>query len=261
MALSTPTQTLSFNKLHASGNDFILIEDFDLSVALDKATISHLCQRRTGVGADGLILIQPSKVADFKMVYFNSDGSVAPFCGNGLRCVVFFLTSDNQAKISIETGAGIHWGCREKEGVHISLPKPECCYLNQNFAILGQAFTAHKVIVGVPHIVCFVEDLETFDVTYYGASLHHLDSNINFAEMGDNGEVHLRTFERGVNDETLACGSGGGAAAFVANQIYGQEPKRGVVFRHGERALYCASLEHLSMEGTASFVYKGVLSC
>ncbi|PKP05164.1 MAG: diaminopimelate epimerase [Bacteroidetes bacterium HGW-Bacteroidetes-6] len=216
----------SYYKFHGAGNDFILIDAIAGNTTPDAKKIEALCNRHTGIGADGLIVIALSEVADFRMHYFNSDGYEAEMCGNGARCSVAFAFSMNycKAKTNFEASDGIHFGeiladnSHGKWQVKISL----------NIASEPQKMPDNTFFVntGVPHNVRPLNSIENIDVKTEGAILRYNSdmfpqgANINFVVFNNNS-ITIRTYERGVENETLACGTGITASALVAHNFFG----------------------------------------
>jgi len=208
--------SICFYKYQGAGNDFILIDNRKLTFEADNISlIARMCDRRFGIGADGLMLLQECAPYDFEMRYFNSDGREASMCGNGGRCIVSFA---NHLKI-IETKAcfmavdGVHEATLEKDG-NINLRMSDV----SNIEIHGNEFYLNT---GSPHFVRFVGDLDGFDVFGEGRKVRYNDrfrekgTNVNFVRL-ENNELTVYTYERGVEDETLACGTGITASALCA---------------------------------------------
>lgn len=212
---------LNFTKYHGAGNDFILIEDFDRSFS--STCIAQLCHRSYGIGADGLILLQHSTVGDFRMRSFNADGSEVSMCGNGLRCLVQFLVDlgKTQEDYRIETEVGVLTVNRHKGKIFTHFGIPEPFFWERSFSWEGKEFTGYGVHIGVPHIIFFEP------INHFLSLAKHLRSqenaNINLAEVLSLGELSLRTYERGVEAETLACGTGAAAAAYVTKRLFNWE--------------------------------------
>jgi diaminopimelate epimerase len=216
------TQDTSFFKYQGTGNDFVMIDDrlvhWDLG-NLD--LITALCDRKFGIGADGLILIRDHADYDFEMIYFNADGSQS-FCGNGARCAVAFaaflgMISENTLFLAID---GPHEARISRGEVFLKMAK-----VSPISESLGDAF----VHTGSPHHVRWVEQLEDYPVLEQGQLLRHDPcyapggSNVNFVEKISDNEIFVRTFERGVENETLSCGTGVTAAALVCGALTHQQ--------------------------------------
>ena len=225
------SSALNFTKMHGAGNDFVMIDQRDLEgQILTPEHIMALCDRRTGVGADGLIIIaSPSSAsAAFRMIYSNADGYEAEMCGNGARCSVAFAQAAGLAetKMHFDTYSGLLEGTVfGPEDVEVSLPAWKDLQLNVDLG--PQEFSAHHTCnTGVPHLVIPVPDVAHVDVCRWGSHYRNHElfapsgTNVNFVSLNaESGENMLRTYERGVEDETLACGTGASATAVVLCQL------------------------------------------
>lgn len=219
---------IHFSKYSGCGNDFILIDNRQQFFEPARSNlIARLCHRRLGIGADGIVLLEESSKADFRMRIFNADGGEAEMCGNGLRCLVRFIQElgIDKESISIETMHQIITTIISEDFISAMMPAPETCYLSKELNIEGRTYTLHSINTGVPHVVIFVENLE--DSTWMAIApkiRHHPNffphgTNVNFALFTDQ-EVKVRTYERGVEGETLACGTGAAAVAIAAACIH-----------------------------------------
>jgi len=209
---------LNFTKMVGAGNDFIVI---DAGLKDLSALAKRLCDRKTGIGADGMLVLEKSKIADFRMRIFNADGSEAEMCGNGLRCAVLFRGM--KRKVKIETIAGIYEGeIAAKDKVKVKMEEPRDLKLNFPINVSGREIKANFINTGVPHTVVFVEGLDKINVDSIGSEIRHHDefkpkgSNVNFVETIDDSNIKIRTYERGVEGETLACGTGSVASAIIS---------------------------------------------
>lgn len=217
--------TLQFAKMTGAGNDFIVIDDRANSVGEDARELAkQLCRRRLSVGADGLILVLPSTRCDFRMRYFNADGSEADMCGNGGRCVARFAFQRGIAKseMCFESRSGTHTAAViNDDEVRLAMTDPRALLLNFEIGLKGQKVKVHRVNTGVPHAVLEVDDLEQYPVFDAGRAIREHrrfmpdGTNADFVQLIDGHTIALRTYERGVEDETLACGTGAVAAAVV----------------------------------------------
>ena len=217
---------IPFMKMSGSGNDFILIDHRDpfLDENHMKEFIQKVCQRRISVGADGLILIERSEKADFKWRFFNADGGEAEMCGNGGRCAARFawLKGIAGSHLTFETLAGILSAEVDGKRVKLELTKPSGLKLDETLLVEGQEKIFSSINTGVPHAVLFSEDIERVDVVRIGRMIryhHHFapsGTNVDFFRVEDNSRLSIRTYERGVEDETLACGTGAVASALIA---------------------------------------------
>lgn len=205
----------TFYKYQGTGNDFILIDDrANVFPLKDVSLVARLCDRRFGIGADGLILIQNAATSDFKMVYFNADGNESSLCGNGARCTIAFANFLNciEDKTTFEAVDGLH--SAHIDGDIISLQMHDVNKI--------QAFENHTFLdTGSPHHVEMVEELKTFDVygngkrIREGSPYYMTGTNVNFVEQLAKDQFAIRTYERGVEDETLSCGTGATAVALA----------------------------------------------
>ena len=220
---------LPFWKMHGAGNDFILADDRSGGFPSDEPSFrAGLCDRRRGIGSDGLLLIQASSVADFRMRFFNPDGAEADFCGNGARCIARLAHEIGAAPadMRIETGAGlVRAEILAPPLVRLHLPPPKDWRLNLSIAWKNKELPLHFVNTGVPHAVAVMDDLATVDVPALGAFIrrHPLfapaGTNADFIQIRGPDSLAIRTYERGVEGETLACGTGILAAALVAEKL------------------------------------------
>jgi len=233
---------IPFMKLSGSGNDFILIDNRERVVAPRQAgaLAAKVCAHRLSVGGDGLILIERSRRADFLWRLFNADGSEAAFSGNGARCAARFAYLKRIAprRMRIETPAGVIEAemvagppgreakpAREAEAVKVRFPDPTGLRLHLRVPIAGVEREAHFIDAGVPHCVYLVDDPDTVDVVGIGrptrqhALFQPAGTNVNFIKIVDPHRIRIRTYERGVEDETLACGTGAIASALIASLV------------------------------------------
>lgn len=213
--------TFDFFKYQGTGNDFVMIDDRSQTFpASDQALVERICHRRFGVGADGLILLQNDPEYDFRMVYFNADGAEGSMCGNGGRCIVRF--AHDLGLFEKETRF------RAVDGEHIAVVTDEEIFLKMsNVSGIADRDGLTFLNTGSPHVVRFADDLESLDVVAEGRAIRY-DSrfqpggtNVNFAQVIDDKTVFVRTYERGVEDETYSCGTGVTAVALVASQQLG----------------------------------------
>jgi len=222
---------VSFWKMNGAGNDFVVLDNRDNSLSLTGAQIARLCQRQRGIGADGLLAVEPAQNgADFRMRYYNADGGEAEMCGNGARCFarfVNFLSGGALAKTSFETQAGVIEAEFQGEQVRIRLSTPHGLRLNETLDLDGVPHTVHSLNTGVPHAVVFVDDLASVELRRFGAAMRYhphfapKGTNANFVQVLAPGHIAIRTYERGVEDETLACGTGMVACALIHHELSG----------------------------------------
>lgn len=258
-----------FSKYQGSGNDFIIIDDRSGSFPLqNQELIRFLCTRNWGIGADGLILLQSSSVADFRMRIFNSDGMEADLCGNGLRCLALYLRhlGFKDDRFQIETQKAVLCSTIDGATIRIELPPPKVLHWG---IIIGEE-VSHEVFVvhtGVPHAVVFVEELEDYPVEVIGRWIRSHPRfapdgvNVNFVKAASDGSLRIRTYERGVEGETLSCGTGAAAAALVSFQKKDLPSPLRVMTKSGECLEFSIdeSLngKRIEMQGKAAFVFEG----
>ena len=219
---------INFWKMHGASNDFILMDDRKETCPTgDVKWLEAIASRKTGIGCEGIILIQKSKIADFRMRFFNPDGREADMCGNGARCVAMLAYDIGAAKskMKIQTAAGILSAEILKGLVKIWMTEPKDWRLNAKLAINKKKVAYGFVNTGVPHAVIPVKNLAGHDVNGIGAKVrYHRDfapkgTNANFIAATGPHSIDVRTYERGVESETLACGTGITASALVANKL------------------------------------------
>ena len=267
---------LRFTKMNGAGNDFVVIDNRTRQFSLDGRAIAQLCDRHRGVGADGLLAVEPADgEADFRMRYYNADGGEAEMCGNGARCFARFAARLMPAKpdsVSFETMAGVIAAQLVGDLVSLDMGRPTAHRVPHIFEIGGHTIEIHFLNTGVPHAVVFVPDAEAVDVHSLGRAIRRHEAfapkgtNANFAQVLEPGKLLLRTYERGVEAETLACGTGVCAAALlhglaenVPSPVYvtvrGGDTMRVDFTRDAEGAFDSARLT-----GPADFVFDGVVS-
>ncbi len=213
---------INFTKMEAAGNDFILIDDRRGTLPrLTKAIRRRLCSRKRGIGADGLIVLEKDAPARFLMRYYNADGGEAEMCGNGARCVARYAFAKRIAgeKFSFASKSGMHTAEILKNNF-IKVELPACVFKKSTrLTINGKIQVCDFLIVGVPHIVILTRKLETIDVVSTGRRIRNLNrfkppgTNVNFVQHLGKNKIRIRTYERGIENETLACGTGVAAAA------------------------------------------------
>jgi len=260
--------------MHGGGNDFVLLDHRErfLRESEQPGFARRVCHRQVGVGADGLILIEDTDKADFRWRFYNADGSEAEMCGNGGRCAARFAVMKGIApeQLSFETLAGIIHASVAGRRVKLALPGVGDLTLNQTVPLDEANVKAHFVRVGVPHLVVPVEDLEVAPVTEWGRLLrfHQMfqpaGTNVNFVTFTGPRTLAIRTYERGVEDETLACGTGSVAAALIGAALGQLDSPVAVHTRGGEILnVYfkppAGALSDVHLEGDALVVYQGEL--
>ena len=265
----------AFTKMNGAGNDFVLVDNRQNNVQLSPEQVVLLCHRQRGIGADGLLLLKrcTSGKADWAWEFFNSDGSSAQMCGNGARCFARFIqrVTGVAGKTSFETGAGIIHAQFNGEQVTVTMTDPKGLKLFENVFAAGANRTLHSLDTGVPHAVLFVDDVETVAVNELGAAIRshpHFaphGTNVNFVQLRDNEPMRVRTFERGVEGETLACGTGVTASALITSRL-SQLPSPISVEVQGGDVLQVGfqwsglAFKEVTLTGPAQFVFDGVIA-
>ncbi len=270
-------EDIEFYKMSGSGNDFILIDSRagQLPVAGRSEFARLVCRRRLSVGADGLIIIEPSDVADFKWHFLNADGSEAEMCGNGARCAARFvrLIGGGGAHVCFETLAGLIEADVEDDAVRIKMTDPTGVNLAglstaENVEVDDHTVSLHRIDTGVPHVVMVVDDLENIDVDTVGRGIRYhrqfepQGTNVNFIKANANGTVGIRTYERGVEAETLACGTGSVAGAIIASTLFDLKPPIQMIVRSGlpleiDFTNTGEGYRDVYLKGEARVVYRG----
>lgn len=262
---------IEFAKYSGAGNDFILIDNRSgFFPAEDRKLIGEMCARRTSIGADGLILLENSDKADIKMRFFNSDGGEAEMCGNGARCLIAFarrkgLPSD---EIAMETKERILTARVDGEEISLEMGAATDTELNIDIEIEGKTYRVHHTNTGVPHAVMFVDDVSEVDVVALGRKIRFHQrfqpkgANANFVEATGESSISARIYERGVEDETLASGTGCTASAVISALVKGVKPPVRVLTRSGETLTINfreegEQLSQLTMTGPTRLVYEG----
>ena len=214
--------------MHGAANDFVLIDDRAQTFPVGRTEwLARIMARRTGVGSEGMLLIQPSAAGNIKMRFFNPDGSPADMCGNGARCIarLAFEIEAAPADMRIETAAGLVRAEVLLPQVRLHLPPAKDWRLDLSVLWKNSEMPLHFVNSGVPHAVCVVDHLASVDVAAFGAFLRHhalfapAGTNADFIQITGPASLAIRTYERGVEAETLACGTGIAAAALVAEKL------------------------------------------
>lgn len=258
----------SFSKYVGCGNDFILFDNRDATFPIH--SIASLCHRQNGIGADGVILLENSDRAHFKMRIFNADGSEAEMCGNGIRCFMKYLAElgNNDPSYQIETMHRVHRVDHVGDQIRVEMGLPADCRWNMDLSYQGKDFRAHYLNTGVPHLVLFVEDVFSIPLQEWGPYFRYHSvfgprgTNVNIAQRVGSKKMKIRTYERGVEGETLACGTGATAAALAAGMCYEWQGPVEVETRLGEILTIgfrndSGILTNVTMQGPASCTFRG----
>lgn len=266
---------LHFTKMNGAGNDFVMLDNRDGSLALSDHQIARLCDRHRGVGSDGLLLVEkPEAKADFRMRYYNADGREAEMCGNGARCFARFvdkLASVKDGKVAFETPAGVISATLRGDQVSLGMSQPGPFADGVELDAAGEKLAVYSINTGVPHAVVLVDDLDGTDVHKIGAALrhhHHFQprgTNVNFVHQLGPQDLAIRTYERGVEAETLACGTGVVASALTIAALTGAESPIRVRVKGGDTLTVDflrsgQGFSHVVLTGPAVFVFEGDIS-
>ena len=258
-----------FYKYHGNGNDFVIFDDRRKDVFLCHDYIKNLCSRRFGIGADGVMLLQNSTTADYLMKIFNSDGSEADMCGNGLGCIAKFVFDNiekDKKKLTFQTKAGAYEVFSEGKKIMFKSFFPKFVS-EKNQILLGSKKLEVAILnSGVMHGVIFVKDLDNIDVFSLGKKIRHLPNfspgiNVNFCEEIAPGKVRIRTFEKGVEAETLCCSTGALASsyAYFAKNNFSQSSIC-LYFPGGEINVF-KSKDSMLLFQNPKFVFEGCINC
>lgn len=265
--------TLDFVKMTAAGNDFILADNRDGTLQLTPTQVARLCHRQFGIGADGLILLVPSPDgrADWAWQFWNSDGSEAAMCGNGARCFARYarrLTGWSGPELAFHTAAGVIRATFDGEQVTVTLTEPHSLRLRELISTSQGDLEVSSLNTGVPHAVVFVPDADRAMVQRLGEELRWHErfkpggTNVNFVQILGPSSIRVRTYERGVEGETLACGTGVSAGAMIAAVLHEFVPPIRVQVQGGETLGVHFHREgggfaDVRLSGPATFVFEG----
>ncbi len=269
------SRAVRFWKLEGAGNDFLGLDGRAGGFKLKRQQIVDLCDRRRGVGADGVLVVEKPKVrgADFRMRYYNSDGGEAEMCGNGARCFALLARAVPGRKgnvLRVQTQAGLLTLRTSGREVQVSMTEPTKLRLGKKVVVAGRKVVVDFLNTGVPHAVLFVRSVRSIDVAKQGRAIRYHSAfapsgtNVNFVEIGRGNRIHVRTYERGVEGETLACGTGVVAASILSNLRRGLRPPIQVATRGGDNVRVGFSMENgharkVTLQGPARIVYRGVI--
>jgi diaminopimelate epimerase len=263
---------LEFTKMNGAGNDFVLLDNRAQSTQLSRDQIVRLCDRHRGVGADGVLILVPARTgkADWAWDFYNSDGSTGEMCGNGARCFARFVqkTVGLNGSFNFETEAGVITATFQGQRVTVNLTKPKGLKLNARLTLSSGETTLHSLNTGVPHAVLYVPDADQAMVHSLGPEIRRhphfgpRGTNVNFVQVLEPNHIRVRTFERGVEGETLACGTGVSAAAMISAQVHKFTSPVRVQVQSGETLEVefkesGGEFDHVRLTGPAEFVFEG----
>lgn len=264
---------LEFTKMNGAGNDFVMVDNRDGSRTLDRGQIARLCDRHRGIGGDGLIAVEGNPET-LRMRYYNADGGEAEMCGNGARCFARFaarLIGQSDGTLSFGTMAGPISAELLGDRVRLRMSEPHSLQLAHSLKVEGSDLEVHSINTGVPHVVTFVTELESTPVVSLGQALRHhqrfapAGTNANFAQVLAPGSLAIRTYERGVEDETLACGTGVVASALIHHLRTGAPSPVRVRVRGGDTLevgfqIHDGHPTSVTLSGPADFVFEGSIT-
>jgi len=262
-----------FYKICGTGNDFIVIDNRMSVIKRRAAFAEKVCERRMNIGADGVLFLENSKKADVQIRIFNANGSEAEMCGNGIRCAAWIAHHKlgMSATTTIETMAGVLEPVVSKNVVCVKMTKPTDFRDYAPIEVADDIFYFYFINTGVPHCVIFEDKLDDFPVDQLGREIRHHDhfepegTNVNFVHVLNKKEIRVRTYERGVEAETLACGTGSTAAAIISVLVGKCEAPVVVETRSGEKITvdFTTSkfeIDDVSMKGPVAYVCQGVIA-
>ena len=272
---------MKFNKMQGAGNDFLLFNGVKNKYENYSKMAKKLCDRRYGVGGDGIMIAEKSEYADIKMVYYNSDGSKGEMCGNGIRCFSKFIYEEEivqKKEIAIETGDGIKVAYlrvnnkNQVESITISMGKARLkpkeipvllekeSVINEKINIDGKELVFSAVLIGVPHAIIISKELDTLDVNFLGERIEKnkifpKNINVNFIQILDKNRIKIKTWERGAG-RTLACGTGSCSGVYIAN-LLGLVEEEVFVETEGGILIIKIQGDEVFMTGAAETTFKG----
>lgn len=268
---------VTFTKVVGSGNDFVILDNRQGRLNKDIGDFSdfakEVCVRRNSIGADGLLVLEDSDKADFRMRIINPDGSEVTMCGNGARCSALYAYKNDwcSARLKMETGAGILEAEIVGDNVKLKMTNPHSIRLDNDIGLGSTIFKIHFIDTGVPHAVHFLDDekdIDEYPVREIGRKIRYHKTfqpdgtNANFVKVISEDRIKLRTYERGVEDETLACGTGAVASAIISHLVNGTMAPVSVLTKSGDALnIYFKSAKKIFfdvyLEGPAKIVYEG----
>jgi len=264
--------------MSGAGNDFVLVDNRENQYHLKWEHFARVsCNRRFGIGADGVLILEPSTVADFRMLYFNADGSSGGMCGNGGRCAAAFVMRERgDAQLHFDAMEYIYQADRSGEDVKLQMMVPTSIQLKKELRISDSSLSYHYVNTGSPHVVIFMDELPSLlqsklhseGIESLGRAIrlhpHFLPggTNVNFIKRGMNESIEMRTYERGVEAETLACGTGAVACSVITALLHDNKPPITVKTRSEEILMVNFRREgertfDVELIGSARFVFTG----
>jgi len=261
---------VNFSKMVATGNDFVVVDNRGSVLGSRLSPLAKkLCDRKFGIGADGLLVVENSKKGDFRMRIFNPDGSEPDMCGNGSRCIALFakLKKIASANMRIQTAAGMLSADVSKNGVKINMTDPYNMRLGIKLKVNNKNANLHYINTGVPHVAYMVKNIDKVDISQIGRTIRfHKEfapegTNVNFVQKKSKCSISVRTYERGVEEETLACGTGSVASAIISSLVSGCKSPVKVCTKGGNLNIYFENannkITNVFLEGQAEEVFTG----
>jgi diaminopimelate epimerase len=262
---------INFTKMNGAGNDFVLIDNRERIIKLTTEQVVRMCDRHRGIGADGVMMLVPSSgKADWAWDFYNADGSEAEMCGNGARCFARYVehTAGVKGGFKFETKAGIISAKLQGDRVSINLTSPQDLRLNELVSLSVGKTEIHSLNTGVPHAVVYVPDADKAMVSTLGPEIRRHQhfapkgTNVNFVQLKGGNTIRVRTFERGVEGETLACGTGVSASAMISARLYKLKSPVQVHVQGGDLLEVAfeeidGAFSNVTLTGPADFVFEG----
>lgn len=261
---------MNFSKYSACGNDFVLIDNRKNHCPHNSTFIQKICERKLGIGADGVIFLENSQKADFKMRIFNADGSEAEMCGNGIRCLLRFIHQLGFDKnlYTIETFLRNLKIFLAGDLVGVDMGDPFDFQWNVSLPVDSKWLNVHYLNTGVPHTIFFTNDCDSMDLRSLGPKIRYhpqfspKGTNVNLVQIEKDNTLSVRTYERGVEDETLACGTGVTAAAIAASRMHGLSSPVKIKVKSGDQLQVSFNLKEnevtdVQMLGPAQHIFNG----
>lgn len=269
--MANDKKMIPFYKMTGGGNDFVLFDNRKNVLEKDYSKLAQeVCERKFSVGADGILILEKSDEADFRMVYYNADGSRAEMCGNGARCIARFalLSKAADKKMNFMTDAGLIQAEVQDESVKLKLSQPKDLRLDFPLKIHEKEISLSFINTGVPHAVVMVTDMEKTEVHELGPLIRYhkefapAGTNVNFVCLKDEHTLVVRTYERGVEAETLACGTGATASSLVCAEKGLVKSPVSCITRGGEILKVYFQMDgrrfaDVYLEGPAAVCFKG----
>lgn len=273
---------MEFTKMEAAGNDFVIFDGFKYNIDNYRELAINACDRHFSVGGDGIMICKESNTADLKMVYYNSDGTEGEMCGNGIRCFSKYAYENNiisKTTFTVETLAGIKTIYLELDeeqkvkSIEVNMGKPifepsaipvklnKDKVLEERLEIDGKELVFSSVLVGVPHTIIFIDDMDYIDINYLGRKIENHPmfpekTNVNFVKIIERNKINIYTWERGAG-RTLGCGTGSSASVVIGNLLGKLDQKVHVITEGGELEIQLREGEQIFMRGGANTICIG----